>query len=216
MTDLRQEAYISGLFSKDNLDLRTLRQKNETAIRSGLQDFAYPFMISNLLSKKTVHIKDVYNNYEPSNTTRPFEVDVNSLLFAAPKIEIPLVISSTSNIPIPLQQQRKRKSALEVGESKQRRKSNKREDSSSMSTMNYNFTNTYAPMYSPSAAGWTPDVGVVKRESEVGLQPRNMYAIINDIFQEFWLMEFSEPTVAAGRLISAISTLIKFTYMCLS
>lgn len=182
-----KEAYLREQFAMEQIDLQSLRRRASEFIRPGLQDMVFPFSLSRLRPQQTVHIKDVVSGYNPGDEPLKMPVvDPKHLVFAVPRMEVPVVNSSTTEPPPPPAKKKRTRTTGDGLEAPKRRRSAKESSAEVSSTMVFEVTETQPR--------------VVSRDE--GSNAKNMYEIIGEVFQEFWMMEFDDPGVTSGRLNS--------------
>ena len=182
-----REAYVREQLALERIDLEALRRRASELVRPGLQDLVFPFTLSRLRPQHTVHIRDVVAGFVPSSEPlRQPVIDLKHLVFASPKAEVPVVPTQRLEPPPPPPAGKKKRSRTsgDAPEAPRRRKSVKESVPESSSAWAYRET-VETPL--PKASS-----------REEGSNAKNMYEVIWQVFEEFWLMEFSDPGITAG------------------
>lgn len=182
---MKREEYVHDLFAREGFDLAALRRKRDSQPRPGLQDFAYPFIISTLLPQRTVHLRDVALGASQNVPLRPLQIDRRHLVFGVPKPTEQIVIAgpSMASIPsAPVATKKKRARPCDSTEPKQRKRTPAKEKSDDFPSP-------------ASSAAVEQKAAAIREES---LPPQNMYQVIQQVFQEFWSLEFEDPSVTAA------------------
>ena len=189
MDQAEREAYVREQLALERIDLEALRRRASEIVRPGLQDLVFPFTLSRLRPQHTVHIREVVTGFVPgAEALRQPAVDPKHLVFAIPRVEVPVVVTQTSEPPPPPPPGKKKRTRVsgESQEPSRRRKSVK--DTVAESSSSWAFTETVeVPLPKTSVR-------------EEGSNAKNMYEVIWEVFEEFWLMEFGDPGITAGVL----------------
>ena len=159
---------------------------------------------------------------------RPFEMDVNHFVFAVPTPEVPIVLNATNSLSIPskqqlqvgdkkrkrgaiassssvvqtevvVKQQQRKKAAGGVGgggsgKKEGKRKKGEEEEEASLSYLSYLSSTATTSIYRDPLAPTIPSIPSSSKSSSL----REIYAVIAELFQRLWSLQFSDPTVSAA------------------
>jgi hypothetical protein len=130
-------------------------------------------------------------------------IDENHLKFAVPKKEMPVVVPGAAlKIPPPVAQKKKRERGSGDPDAVKRRRVTKE----SREVRAAEEAAVMAMEYAGAAFEYAEPEKVVTLVDDV--TPKNMYEVINEVFQTFWGLQFDEPSVTAGKYYDALNSII--------
>lgn len=191
-----KERFLADVFARERLDLASLRRNTYAHLRPGLQDAVLPFAL-NVIRPRTantriVNLRDVVGSSVAMTPMTPIVVDRKHMVFGLPKPDEPVVArTSVEHIPLPpiSSSDKKKRKGEKAGPVKAEPVKRRRATVAA----------TPSSVFVPLESLYDRAEPVVTRRAL--LSPvKDPHPALERIFNEFWLMDFGDPSVTAGAL----------------